>query len=72
MSIYEIEINERSDKGKQVLQYLKENNIKLKDPYRMGDRKALEREIKQAQIEYESGEALELKYEDISKFLGLE
>ena len=43
-----------------------------KDPYRMGGRKELDALFEQANKDQKEGKCTRLKYEDISKFLGLE
>ena len=71
MSLYEIKVNEQTTKGKYILQFLKENNVKVKDPTKM-TKKEFYAKIDKARKQAEQGEVFELKYEDISKFLGLE
>ena len=71
MDTFEIKINEKSAKGKYILNFLKENKVKVKDPTKM-TKKEYYAKLERSRAQYDRGESFELKPENIKKFLGLE
>jgi len=71
MDTFEIKINEKSAKGKYILNFLKENKVKVKDPTKM-TKKEYYKMLDESKAQAERGEVFELKPENFKKFLGLE
>ena len=68
MSVLEIKINEKTAKGKYILQLLKENNVKIKYPTKMTE-KEFDAKIQKAREQYARGEYTEVPFGQQSKFL---
>ena len=73
MATYEITLNNKTKKGKEVFLFLQQHNvpIKPKDPTKMTEEEFYAK-IQRAEEQYERGEVFELNPEDQRKFLGLE
>ena len=73
MTTYEITFNERTKIGKNFLVYLEQNKkyFKLHNPAKMTEDE-FDAMLEDAREQYARGEYIELEYENISKYLGLE
>ena len=71
MTTYEITFNEKTEKGQSILNFLRENKVKIKDPTKMTEEEFYDK-IDRAREQCMAGRAKRLKHKDIDKFLGLE
>ena len=71
MVTYEITFNERSAKGKEILAFLKENKVEIKDPTKM-TKEEFEAKCARGREQFERGECTVYDSEVFKRKLGLE